>query len=211
MQPFCVDIRRRVGIGKHPVTNEQYRRFVEAAGHHEPGYWGEDRFKAPRQPVVGVSWLDAKAYVEWAGLSLPSEAQWEAAARGTDQRRYPWGNGEPTRELANYSGGEGRPTPVGAYPKGAGPYGTLDQAGNIWEWCLDEFDRTAYKGRDGKHDPVIYDPKTQGESSADRVLRGGSWASEPGHLPAAIRLRFRAGYRSLFIGFRVVCGPAPEP
>ena len=199
-------------IGKYPVTNAQYARFLEAnPGQDKPGFWEDKSYNDPEQPVVGVRWLDAMAYSCWAGLMLPSEAQWEAAARGQDGRTYPWGDGEPTAELANYDGREGGPTPVGAYPKGAGPYGTLDQAGNVWEWCLDEFSGTAYKGRDGKHDPVLYDPKTQGKSSTVRVLRGGSWASEPRDLPAAFRYWFRAVSRYQHVGFRVVCGPAPEP
>lgn len=196
-------------IGKYPVTNEQYARFLEAnPGQDKPEFWEDKSYNDPEQPVVGVSWLDAMAYCAWAGLTLPSEAQWEAAARGEDGRTYPWGEAEPTRELANYSGGEGRPTPVGAYPKGAGPYGTLDQAGNVWEWCLDEFSGTAYKGRDGKHDPVLYDQKTQGKSAADRVVRGGSWAHGPECLPAAFRGRQWAGRRGRVLGFRVVCASA---
>ena len=200
-------------IGKHPVTNEQYRRFVEAAGHREPRYWDEDRFKAPRQPVVGVSWVDAKAYVEWAGLSLPSEAQWEAAARGTDQRRYPWGSEAPTAELAdfgkNYS--SGRPDPVGSHPQGAGPFKGEDQAGGVWEWCEDVWDSKAHAARDGAVDPVTPLQKEQDESFTHRVVRGGSWALQPRLLPAAFRLGDWAGDRFQGIGFRVVCGPAPEP
>ena len=193
-------------IGKNPVTNEQFGRFLEATGHRQPEYWTNDRFNDPQQPVVGVSWQDAKAYCEWAGLELPTEAQWEAAARGTDERRYPWGNEEPSHELANYQGGEGRSTPVDAHPKGAGPFGTLDQAGNVWEWCEDVWNKSAYDGRDGQTDPV----ETAGGSSV-RVLRGGAWNFPSGILPSAFRSRFRAGDRYQYFGFRVVCGSVPEP
>ncbi|MEM6456146.1 MAG: SUMF1/EgtB/PvdO family nonheme iron enzyme, partial [Acidobacteriota bacterium] len=118
-------------IGKYPVTNAQYRTFLEATKHEKPRYWDDKKWNGLDQPVVGVSWHDARAYCTWAGLVLPSEAQWEAAARGTDQRKYPWGDAEPTETLANFRGNVGRTTPVGSYPAGAGPFGTLDQAGNV--------------------------------------------------------------------------------
>ena len=199
-------------IGKYPVTNAQYGRFLEANPDHEkPDYWTDKQFNGSEQPVVGVSWLDALAYCEWAGLSLPSEAEWEAAARGVDGRPYPWGDAEPSPELANYAaGGEGRPTPVGAYPKGAGPYGTLDQAGNVWEWCLDEFEADAYKDRDGMKDPIVGSLEGR-EKAALRVVRGGSWLDSAVNLPAAIRVRFRPDLRDQFLGFRVVCRSVPEP
>ncbi len=197
-------------IGKYPVTNEQYGRFLaESPGRPEPKYWDNKRFNQPRQPVVGVSWLEAKAYCAWADLELPSEAQWEASARGTDSRPYPWGKDAPSEKLANYDSHEGRTTPVGSYPAGAGPYGTLDQSGNVWEWCLDEFDEHAYGERDGQQDPVIK-PKDESSDAADRVLRGGSWANPSRNLHAAIRIRFGAGFRYQFIGFRV-CQFCPEP
>ena len=198
-------------IGKYPVTNAQYGGFLEAhPGHNKPEYWTDKQFNGSDQPVVGVSWADALAYCEWAGLSLPSEAEWEAAARGKEGRPYPWGDFDPSPELANYGDREGHPTPVGAYPKGAGPYGTLDQAGNVWEWCLDEFEPDAYKGRDGTKDPIVGDPEDR-EKVARRVVRGGSWASSALSLPAAFRLGNGPGHRDLVLGFRVVCRSVPEP
>ena len=195
-------------IGKHPVTNEQYRRFVAAAGHREPRYWDDERFQQDRQPVVGVDWNDAQAFVQWAGFRLPSEAQWEAAARGTDRRRYPWGNAEPTDTLADFGQdfSTGRPDLVGNHPDGAGPLGAQDQAGGVWEWCQDTWSHTAYADRDGQVDPVHLD-----STSFVRVVRGGSWAYRSGNLPSAIRNWFRTGNRDQRVGFRVVCGSAPEP
>ncbi len=198
-------------IGKYPVTNAQFARFLEASpGQPQPKFWDDKKFNQPEQPVVGVSWGDAKAYCDWAGLELPSEAQWEAAARGSDGRPYPWGKEPPSEALANYGGREGRTTPVGAYREGAGPYGTFDQAGNVWEWCRDEFDEHAYRDRDGQRDPLVK-PKDGGSEPAVRVLRGGSWDEPSGGLPAAIRLRGRAGDRPLYLGFRVLCRSRPEP
>ncbi|MBI4870943.1 MAG: SUMF1/EgtB/PvdO family nonheme iron enzyme, partial [Candidatus Riflebacteria bacterium] len=104
-------------MGKVPVTNGQYRQFVEATGHRAPGSYGE-AFAGEKQPVVGVSWDDAVAYCEWAGLRLPAEAQWERAASGTDGRKYPWGNEAPDETRANHERNVGHPTPVGQYPAG---------------------------------------------------------------------------------------------
>ena len=189
-------------IGKYPVTNDQYKKFLTATGHRQPAFWSEERFTGSKQPVVGVSWLDAKAYCDWAGLELPTEAQWEAAARGTDGRPFPWGDNVPSETLANYDGQEGRTTPVGAYPAGAGPYGTLDQAGNVWEWCADEVYAQVYRARGG---PLVKPPS----ESVDHVLRGGSWANQALGLHAAIRHRNPAGNRNQLIGFRV-CWLGPE-
>ncbi len=194
-------------LGKHPVTHEQYRHFLEAVpGQKKPELWDEKSFNHPQQPVVGVSWDEACAFCEWAGGELPSEAQWEAAARGTDQRPYPWGSHQPTAELANFDGNVGKTTPIGSYPAGAGPFGTQDQAGNVWEWCLDVWNKKAYTERDGQHDPVA----TSGESVL-RVVRGGAWDGPPRRLRAAFRFGRGAGNRFRFLGFRVVFRFGPEP
>lgn len=192
-------------IAKVPVTNEQYSRFMQAnPGYRRPGFWSEEIFNRPNQPVVGVSWEDAQAYCKWAGLTLPSEAQWEAAARGTDGRRYPWGDTPPNDELANFGGAKGRTTSVGQYPAGSGPFGTLDQIGNVCEWCADILDAEVYRKReDGMLDPVV----TQGEPF--RVMRGGSWLDKSEDLPAALRFRYWPRLRRRFIGFR--CGMPAGP
>ncbi len=194
-------------IGKYPVTNAQYGRFLaEDTGRAEPRYWTDKQFNQPEQPVVGVSWSEAEAYCAWAGLELPSEARWEAAARGTDGRAYPWGNDSPSETLASYDGRQGGTTPVGAYRKGAGPYGTLDQAGNVWEWCADAWDERAYRDRDGQEDPMV---REESGKAGVRVLRGGSWAGPSRLLHAAFRSGGRAELRAQGIGFRV-CRFCPE-
>ena len=200
-------------IAKYPVTNEQYGRFLAASpGLREPAYWSDKQFNQPEQPVVGVSWAEAQAYCRWAGLRLPSEAQWEAAARGSDGRRYPWGADEPTPELANFGNREGRTTPVGSYPKGAGPFGALDQAGNVWEWCKDVWDAAVYRGRDGERDPVNGGNVVSTDvDTAVRCLRGGSWPDAAWFLAVAYRNWFGASYRRRNIGFRCVSLSVPEP
>lgn len=190
-------------MARHPVTHEQYGRFLkENPEARQPAHWTDRRYNQLRQPVVGVSWEEAKAYCAWAGLQLPTEAQWEAAARGRDRRRYPWGNTEPSPEHANFNTREGRTMPVGAYPDGAGPFGTLDQAGNVWEWCEDVWNPVAYRERDGVLNPV--------SASGDplfRALRGGSWLGSTSLLEPAYRSWARTSTRIGYIGFRC-CLPA---
>lgn len=176
-------------IGKFPVTNEQYARYLEEShSSHEPSFWGDPRFNHPRHPVVGVSWDEARAYCEWAGLTLPDEEQWTVAARGNDQRSHPWGRGLPTPLHANFGGMKGGTTPVDAYAAGRGPYGTFDQAGNVWEWCADPEGDTGHE--------------------ALRPLRGGAWNSPADDLHVATHGREPAGKRFKSVGFRCAGRPA---
>ena len=185
-------------IAKHPVTNEQYRRFLDEEGGEEPAYWSDERFNSDRQPVVGVSWDEARAYCRWADLELPSEAQWEAAARGTDGRRYPWGDEEPdtSRACFGQDRDSGKPEVVGKYPLGESPFRTLDQAGNVWEWCLDTWDEKTYKKRNSAKDPVST------KESSVRVVRGGAWFFPAGSLAAANRAGYGSSDRENRLGFR---------
>jgi formylglycine-generating enzyme required for sulfatase activity len=173
-------------IDKTPVTNAEYARFVQDTGHEAPKHWqGKNSPPADKadHPVVYVSWHDASAYAEWAGKRLPTEAEWEKAARGTDGRDYPWGNDPPTPELCNYGRNEGDTTPAGKYsPRGDSPCGGVDMAGNVWEWCADNFDN---------------------ESNL-RVLRGGSWYDDQDDARCAYRLRLDPGYGDGGGGFRLV-------
>jgi formylglycine-generating enzyme required for sulfatase activity len=168
-------------IDRTPVTNAEYARFVAATGHELPQHW---KGKTPPKeiadhPVTYVSWRDAVAYAEWVGKRLPTEQEWEKAARGTDGREYPWGDQAPTPELCNFGGNEGGTTPVGKYsPQGDSPYGCVDMAGNVWEW-------TASDSGVGK-----------------KVLRGGAWSYLWRYVRAAYRFRLTPGYRGTGAGFR---------
>ncbi|MEM6454680.1 MAG: SUMF1/EgtB/PvdO family nonheme iron enzyme [Acidobacteriota bacterium] len=198
-------------IGRYPVTNAQYRLFVEAIDHRAPEIdepwfdpgpvWTQPRYSDPEQPVVGVDWNDARAYARWVGLDLPSEAQWEAATRGATGRIYPWGDDEPTSTRANYRDVP-QPSPVGAYPAGAGPFDALDQAGNVWEWCVDVWSDDAYARRDETPDPA----NTVGDT-AFRACRGGSWFDGPWWLRGAYRIWGRVSSRDGNQGFRVAFRP----
>ncbi len=173
-------------IGKLPVTNKLYSSFLDAKpGHRRPLCWADNRFNDPEQPVVGVSWDDAAAYCDWAGLHLPSEARWEAAARGPRGRRFPWGDDEPTARRAIFGRTTRAPVTAGTLPEGAGPFGTLDQAGNVREWCADPW----------ADDPAL------------RVVRGGAWDDPAWKLRPAYRAWAPADERSRSVGFRVALAP----
>jgi iron(II)-dependent oxidoreductase len=179
-------------IDKFEVTNAQYSVFVKATGHRRSNYHNDSRFNAPDQPVVGVSWFDAKEFCSWAGKRLPTEAEWEKAARGTDGRIFPWGNRWDTRKLRSADSVSGqslnsfndwsawqntmfrtdfskaRPSRAGSFPAGASVYGAMDMAGNVWEWVADWYG-TNYYSESPRRNP------SGPTSGRHRVLRGGAW------------------------------------
>jgi formylglycine-generating enzyme required for sulfatase activity len=161
-------------MDKYEVTNADYQAFVRATGRRHPPDWlGPTRPPGPaRGPVVSVSWDDADAYCRWAGKRLPTEAEWEKAARGFEGRLYPWGN-QFELGYANIGGGRNGPVAVGSYPKGQTPLGVYDLSGNVWEWTADW-----YQPYPGNSTMAPTNPPTR------RVLRGSSW-SGVGHFPPA--------------------------
>ncbi len=190
-------------IDATPVTNVEYKRFIDANPNHPiPPDW--DRlFRAflagkAEHPVVNVSWHDASAYARWAGKRLPTEAEWEKAARGVDGRRYAWGdqfdiaycNCKPSKINST--------TPVSQYaPQGASPYGALDMNGNVWEWCADWYGSWYYKIAP-THNPL-------GPEAGDwRVLRGGAWDLEESMARCASRDYVVPENGSATVGFRCV-------
>jgi formylglycine-generating enzyme required for sulfatase activity/serine/threonine protein kinase len=215
-------------IGKTEVTNAQFRPFVEGDGYtnqdywtdagwawrteqqiNQPAFWADLRFNGNDQPVVGVSWYEAVAYVSWLSdqtghaFRLPTEAEWEKAARGSDGLIWPWGNNwEATR--ANSNNPSVRTASVGQYPSGASPYGMLDMAGNVWEWCATQTG-TSYPYR-------ITDEWANSYLAGDvaRVMRGGSWYSPPQQVRGAYRSYDDPRHRDIKRGLRVA-SHAPRP
>lgn len=190
------------------VTNGRYLEFVKATGHRIPEHprdkkltlWQGATVPAAfkEHPVINVDWYDADAYCAWAGRRLPTEAEWERAARGTTGRRFPWGDAEPTRTLANYlnqwRNGAGL-EPVGSHPQGASPEGVQDLQGSVWEWVADWYDPSYYeKG-------PLRNPKGPAEGTR-KVIRGSGWESEAPLLRSAHRLSSDPKNRNHSLGFR---------
>ncbi len=202
-------------IDKYLVTNAQYARFVAETGHRPPSTWKNGRIPDGQllYPVTLVNWFDAKAYATWAGRRLPTEAEWEKAARGSDARRWPWGNTMDPKRLNTYYN-MGSATNVDTYKSGVSPYGVFDMAGNVSEWVEDDF--LPYAGTDAPAD-IFQGKVAQVVTAEDRamklseqiavsqhykVLRGGSWKSDPFSTASYHRSYDWPNYASDFFGFR---------
>jgi len=201
-------------IDRYPVTNAQWAAFMEADGYRrqelwteagwewkekgeqlsEPEEWNKHRRKLDH-PVQGICWYEALAYARWVGKALLREAQWEKAARGTDGRRYPWGDEFDQDKCNTGESGIGDTTPVGRYcPAGDSPYGVADMAGNVYEWCCSLYRPYPYNAIDGRE--IL-------EGTGGRVQRGGSFLDSDSCARAARRGRGLPGFRDIDGGCRV--------
>lgn len=205
-------------ISRYPITNAQFQAFIDAGGYRDERWWQElaQRVEAPRAPIWDeansprecVSWFEAIAFCRWLSnatgdaVALPTEEQWERAARGLDGREFPWGpfdSGHMNCNVPSDDDGEpaiGRSSAVGIFPQGGSAEGVLDMSGNLWEWCLNEFDRPTNTGS---------------ESGARRVVRGGSWVNRPDLCRAITRDYDLADDGNIFNGFRVCRGSPIVP
>lgn len=204
-------------IDKYLVTNAQYARFIAATGHRPPPHWTNGKIPPGIElhPVTMVSWYDAQKYAKWAGKRLPTEAEWEKAARGNDGRRWPWGNNMDVDNLNTYYN-IGSTTEVTRYKSGASPYGVMDMAGNVSQWIADDF--LPYPGSDAPSElfegkvAVAQTPTDRSMKVVDlvpvkgkyKILRGGSWKSDPFSTSTFHRNYSWPHYASDFFGFRTV-------
>jgi formylglycine-generating enzyme required for sulfatase activity len=185
----------------HEVTTAQYAAFMTATNRPAPWQWETvDLAQHRDRPVIGVDWVDADAYCRWRGKRLPTEAEWEKAARGTDGRLYPWGNQVPSKDLANFALGARFSysqvlLPVQAYEQGKSPYGLFQMAGNVNEWVQDWYLSNYYETSPERN--------PQGpEQGQFKVLRGGSWSDLPKYLLTYGRFKLPPGTRNSYTGFR---------
>ena len=194
-------------IGKYPLTNAEYQAFVRESGHKPPRHWDGQDYpeELGGHPVVNISWEDALAYCRWLSdqtgrnYRLPTEAEWEKAARGTDGRLYPWGDEPPDKTRCNHGRHVGHTTPVGQYsPRGDSPYGCADMAGNVWEWTQSLYVDYPYEASDGREDL---------EASGRRVRRGGSFVDDGKVVRCACRYWIDPYNLNIYRGVRVVVAP----
>lgn len=195
-------------MDKYEVTNGRYLEFIRQTGHRAPKHprdadkdlWQDGLMPESIDPlpVINVDWFDAKAYCEWAGKRLPTEAEWEKAGKGTDDRRFPWGDVEPTHKHLNFNQkwrGEKTLVPVGIYEPGKSPYGLYDMAGNVWEWVADWYDPTYYQ-KSPRYNP-------QGpEQGKWKVIRSSGWQVETPQVRVFTRVASDPLDRNNSTGFR---------
>jgi formylglycine-generating enzyme required for sulfatase activity len=190
-------------LSRTPLTNAQYAAFVRETGGDAPKHWGGGTLPGDEEdhPVTRISWNDAMAYCRWLSeitgkpYGLPSEAQWEKGARGTDGLIFPWGNEWDPQRCNSREAGPGGTTRVGTFPAGASPYGLLDTAGNVWEWTRSLLKPYPYKSDDGREDLEV---------EGARVLRGGSFVSRSGGVRCANRGKRGSHVHHEYGGFRVL-------
>jgi formylglycine-generating enzyme required for sulfatase activity len=196
-------------IGKLEITNAQFARFLNVSGYRTKERWKEYITDGSGSyPVVHISWYDAAAYCRWAGLRLPTEAEWEKAARGCDGRKYPWGDRWDRNRCNNLQMNDKKisakmlmmdrrrgTVPVGSIPGGMSPWGAMDMLGNAMEWCSSVYKSYPYSSRDGREDP---------RSKAERAIRGGCWFNNEDTLACAMREKTPPDYWYFYqyTGFR---------
>ena len=196
LDAFYIDI--------YEVTNAEYQKYIAATGlKDKPRYWEDSSFNQPLQPVVGITWTEAKTFCEWKKKRLPTEAEWEKAARGRQPVKYPWGNEPPDKTRANFEGQVGHTTAVGSYPDGKSDFGAFDMSGNVSEWVQDwhypEYYLFSPKENPPGPDKGIY-----------KVIRGGNWKNNAEDIRLTYRNATVPKARSNTVGFRCAADASTE-
>jgi formylglycine-generating enzyme required for sulfatase activity len=191
-------------IDLHEAANSDYKKYLEATGSKAlPRYWDDPNFNQPTQPVVGTTWKEAQAFCQWNNKRLPTEAQWEKAARGKRPVKYPWGNEEPDKTRLNFNSHIGKTAPVGSYPTGKSDYGVFDLSGNVAEWVQDWHFPEYY----------LFSPKENPpgpEKGHYKIIRGGNWKNKAEDVRLTYRNATVPKARSKTVGFRCAAD-APKP
>jgi len=190
-------------IDIHEITNADYKKYLAATGSKNlPRYWDDSNFNQSDQPVVGVTWKEAQDFCQWGNKQLPTEAEWEKAARGKRPVKYPWGDEEPDKTRANFNNHIGKTTAVGSYPTGKSDYGVFDLSGNVAEWVQDWHFPEYY----------LFSPKENPpgpEKGHYKIIRGGNWKNNAEDVNLTYRNATVPKARSKTVGFRCVA-KAPQ-
>lgn len=191
-------------IDKYEVSNEKYKKFMRSTQHPAPAYWDDPRLNGADQPVVGVNWYDANAFCEWEGKRLPTEAEWERAAKGPDGHHYPWGHKiDPTK--ANYGQNVGKTKPVNSYPEGVSGYGVYNMAGNVFEWVSDWYDPNYFKVSAALNPQGPSGGYNFANQGPVKVLKGGSWLAPQTSLHTSHRFWNQPENNSYGVGLGFRC------
>lgn len=199
-------------IDKYEASNARFKQFMNATGHPAPAYWDDPRLNKANHPVVGVSWNDAAAFCKWEGKRLPTEAEWERAAKGpSGENHYPWGGHTLDNTKANYGQNVGRTQPVDAYPEGASGFGVYNMTGNVFEWVADWYDPQAYTRSNALNPQGAEKGYNFANQGPVRVLRGGSWLAPETSLHTSHRFWNQPENNSYGVGLGFRCAKTVAP
>ncbi len=196
-------------IDKYEVSNAQYKEFMRATKHPAPAYWDDPRLNNLKQPVVGVNWYDSNAFCEWKGKRLPTEAEWERAAKGPGGSHYPWGHKiDPTK--ANYGQNVGKTQPVDSYPDGVSGYGAYNMAGNVFEWVSDWYDPNYFQVSQALNPQGPAGGYNFANQGPVKVLKGGSWLAPQTSLHTSHRFWNQPENNSYGVGLGFRCAMSAD-
>ena len=198
-------------IDTYEVSNKNYKKFMKATGHAAPAYWDDPRLSNAEQPVVGVNWYDASTFCEWNGKRLPTEAEWERAAKGPSGKgHYPWGH-ELDETKANYGQKVGKTTPVNSYPAGVSGYGAYNMSGNVFEWVQDWYDPNYFTVSPALNPQGPATGLNFANQGPVKVLKGGSWLAPASSLHSSHRFWNQPENNSYGVGLGFRCAKSASP